>query len=182
MKNVFKLQDSDESMRGVTHTQAFELIECNKMDELLEEVLKSYEAYKAKHDFIVVEGASRNDAIVLNTKIAATLGLSILMVTDARNAADVGEQRIVWWDKLEWERGIDLSTQSRAFLMSYNSSTALGDILAHIKSLKAADKSVVVSIDVAHLNILLRLIALHQSNLYLNLSAIIVAASTMLQP
>ncbi|MCO5562335.1 hypothetical protein L7F22_015961 [Adiantum nelumboides] len=48
MKNVFKLQDSDESMRGVTHTQAFELIECNKMDELLEEVLKGMSSIDSK--------------------------------------------------------------------------------------------------------------------------------------
>ncbi|MCO5570990.1 hypothetical protein L7F22_024721 [Adiantum nelumboides] len=93
IKDVFKLQDSDESMQGVTHTQAFKLIDCNKMDELLEEVLKgtssidskrAYEAYKAKHDFIVVEGASLkragDDATVLNTKIASTLGLPVLMV------------------------------------------------------------------------------------------------------
>lgn len=264
IKHVFKLQDSDESMRGVTHTHAFELIERNKMDELLEEVLKAYEAFKAKHDFILVEGASLkragDDSTVLNAKIAATLGLPVLMVTDARKASNVGERRIVRWDKLEWERDIALSTQLTASVMKRNFVEVLGsvvhrlpetkrgesllnehfqelkipyfgampedsilkcikvddivsalgadilygthgalakakessnfvsamqqlsDVLAHIKSLKDAGQSIVVIADAARSDILLGLIAVHQSDLYPNLSAIVVAGGSTLRP
>ncbi|KAI5062678.1 hypothetical protein GOP47_0023217 [Adiantum capillus-veneris] len=225
---------------------------------------RAYEAYKAKHDFIVVEGASLkragDDATVLNAKIAATLGLPVLMVTDARKAANVGERRIVRWDKLEWEQDIALSTQLTASVMKRNFVEVLGsvihrlpdskrgetllsehfeelkipyfggipedsilkrvkvddivsalgadilygthgaiakakessnfisvvqqlsDALAHIKILKDAKESIVVITDAARPDILLGLIAVHQSDLYPDLSAIIVAGGSTLQP
>lgn len=47
----------------------------------------AYEACKANHDFVVIEGTSLkgagDDTITLNAKLAQTLGSSALLVTDA---------------------------------------------------------------------------------------------------
>lgn len=49
--------------------------------------MTAYEACRANHDFVVVEGTSLrgvgDDTITLNAKIAQTLGSSALLVTDA---------------------------------------------------------------------------------------------------
>lgn len=264
MKQIFKLSDDGESMRGITHMRAFDLIEHDKMDELLEEVLKAYETYKARHDFVFVEGASLtragDDAAVLNARIASALGLPVLLVSNARMAASVGERRIVRWDKMEWERDIALSARLNASVMKRNFVDVLGamihrlpdtkrgetllhkhfhelkipyfgaipedsilksikvddiiaalgadilygthgavatakesslfvsgmpqlsDVLSHIRSLKAREESIVVIMEAGRSDVLLGLIAAHQSDLYPNISAIILAGDSMLPP
>ncbi|KAH7424118.1 hypothetical protein KP509_12G090800 [Ceratopteris richardii] len=140
MKQIFNLEDKDTSMHGVTHVRAFELIEHNNMDELLEEVLKAYEACKAKHDFVVVEGASLkragDDSTVLNAKVASTLGLPVLMVTDAVESAGVGKKKIVRWDRLEWESDIALTCQLTASVMKRNFVDVLGSVIYQLPDTK----------------------------------------------
>ena len=50
-------------------------------------LVAAYEACKANHDFVVIEGTSLrgagDDTVTLNAKIAQTLGSSALLVTDA---------------------------------------------------------------------------------------------------
>jgi len=49
--------------------------------------VSAYEACRANHDFVVIEGTSLrgagDDTVTLNAKIAQTLGSSALLVTDA---------------------------------------------------------------------------------------------------
>lgn len=251
-------------MRGITQARAFELVEHDKTDDLIEEVLKAYEAYKVNHDFVVVEGTSLkragDDATLLNARIASTLGLPVLMVTNARKAAGVGERKIVRWDKLEWEREIALSAQVSASVMKRNFVDVLGsvihrlpvtkrgesllhkhfqelkipflgaipedsilkcvkvddiitalgadilygthgavarskdssqfvaampqlsDVLSHIKSLKEISENIVVITDPGRPDILLGLIGVHQSDMYPNVSAIVLAGDNTLRP
>ena len=58
----------------------------------------------------------------------------------------------------------------------------LSDALAHIKILKETEESIVVVTDPARPDILLGLIDAHQSSLYPNISAIILAGDGQLQP
>jgi BioD-like phosphotransacetylase family protein len=50
-------------------------------------LVAAYEACRANHDFVIVEGTSLrgvgDDTITLNAKIAQTLGSSAFLVTDA---------------------------------------------------------------------------------------------------
>lgn len=105
--------------------------------------IAAYEAYKAHHDFVFVEGASLkragDDATVLNAKIASTLGLPVLMVTNARKAANVGERRIVRWDKLEWEQDIALSTQLIVSVMRRNFVDVLGSVIHRLPDTKRGE-------------------------------------------
>ena len=104
----------------------------------------AYEAYKANHDFVVVEGISLkrpgDDTTLLNAKIASTFGLPVLMVTNARKAAGVGERRIVRWDKLEWEREIAFNVQISASIMKRQFVDILGSVVYRLPSTKRGDR------------------------------------------
>ncbi|KAG0612694.1 hypothetical protein M758_6G046400 [Ceratodon purpureus] len=109
IKSVFKMKDDPASMQGVTQERAYELVTNDKIDDLLEEVLKAYEACRANHDFVVIEGTSLrgvgDDTVTLNAKIAQTLGASALLVTDAGIACGM-EDKVKNWDDLDWERRV----------------------------------------------------------------------------
>jgi cobyrinic acid a,c-diamide synthase len=103
----------------------------------------AYEAYKSNHDFVIVEGMRLkkpgDDTTLLNAKIASTFGLPVLMVTNARKAAGVGERRIVRWDKLEWEREIAFNVQISASIMRRHFVDILGSIIHRLPSTKRGD-------------------------------------------
>lgn len=130
-------------MRGITQARAIQLVQLDRTDDLIEEVYKAYEAYKLDHDFIVVEGTSLekagDDAALLNARIASTLGLPVLMVTNARKVAGVGERRIVRWDQLEWERDIALSAKMSASVLKQNFIDVLGSIVLRLPITKRGE-------------------------------------------
>ncbi|KAJ7538170.1 hypothetical protein O6H91_11G037000 [Diphasiastrum complanatum] len=87
IKDVFKLKEDVGLMQGVSQIRAFELLTHDRLDELLEEVYQAYSSYKANHDLVVVEGTHLkgvgHDTLSLNAKVASTLGVPALLVTDA---------------------------------------------------------------------------------------------------
>ncbi|XP_024368440.1 uncharacterized protein [Physcomitrium patens] len=109
IKSVFKMKDDPAIMQGVTQDRAYELVTNDKIDDLLEEVLKAYEACRVKHDFVVVEGTSLrgggDDTVTLNAKIAQTLGSSALLVTDAGIACGKMD-KMKNWDGFDWEKRV----------------------------------------------------------------------------
>jgi len=109
IQKVFKMKDDLASMQGVTQERAYELVTNDNIDDLLEEVLKAYEACKANHDFVVIEGTSLkgagDDTITLNAKLAQTLGSSALLVTDAGIACGKPDKEKNW-DDWQWEKQV----------------------------------------------------------------------------
>eukprot|EP00898_Chlorokybus_atmophyticus_P001431 jgi/Chlat1/2289/Chrsp17S02796 len=78
IRQIYGLTDSVTSMRGVTMSQAYEMLATGRSDELMEEILRAYEAYKMRHDMVLLEG--------LNF-IAHTLGTPALLCIDVHAAA-----------------------------------------------------------------------------------------------
>eukprot|EP00249_Psilotum_nudum_P018417 c26793_g1_i2 orf=214-1101(+) len=146
MKGIFKFEDDLQAMHGVTQARAYELTESDRMDDLMEEIFRACEAYKARHDFIVVEGASLkktgDDASLLNARIASTLGLPVLMVTNARKAAGMAEKRIVRWEEFDWERDLIHSANMSSVVFRRNYVEVLGSIVHRLPPVKGAEDKI----------------------------------------
>ncbi|CAI5486259.1 unnamed protein product [Closterium sp. Naga37s-1] len=58
MRKIFRLSPPARDMYGVTQDRATTLLHANRVDDLLDDVLMSYERCRREHDFMVVEGTS----------------------------------------------------------------------------------------------------------------------------
>ena len=90
---VYNLQGGAvEDMYGCTQTEALKMIADNRIDDLVDTVVRGFERYRARHDFVLLEGTSLRDGQntdALNGTFAAALGSPALMVGDVHAAAAV---------------------------------------------------------------------------------------------
>eukprot|EP00850_Spirogloea_muscicola_P006145 SM000029S10440 [mRNA] locus=s29:178187:183224:- [translate_table: standard] len=125
MRAALRLSSDPQEMHGTTQDEAIRKIAAGRTDELLDDILRAYEAYRARHDFVVVEGTSLKDGqntTTLNAQIASMLGAPALLLVDAGVAAGEGltaggslpppigssreEEVRAAWDELDWETDV----------------------------------------------------------------------------
>eukprot|EP00850_Spirogloea_muscicola_P004554 SM000019S05098 [mRNA] locus=s19:919610:924563:- [translate_table: standard] len=93
MRAALRLQSDLQEMHGTTQDEAIRKIAAGRTDELLDDILRAYEVYRARHDFVVVEGTNLKDGqntTTLNAQIASMLGAPALLLVDAGVAAAEG--------------------------------------------------------------------------------------------
>eukprot|EP00850_Spirogloea_muscicola_P010735 SM000064S19757 [mRNA] locus=s64:294379:299395:+ [translate_table: standard] len=143
MRAALRLSSDLQEMHGTTQDEAIRKIAAGRTDELLDDILRgfsliseppaaaaaaaaaAYEAYRARHDFVVVEGTNLKDGqntTTLNAQIASMLGAPALLLVDAGVAAGEGltaggslpppigssreEEVRAAWDELDWEMDV----------------------------------------------------------------------------
>ncbi|CAI5514241.1 unnamed protein product [Closterium sp. Naga37s-1] len=105
MRKIFRLSPPARDMYGVTQDRATTLLHANRVDDLLDDVLMSYERCRREHDFMVVEGTSLKDGTIsapVNGLIASALGAPAILLTDARVAAESSHPNFTM-EEIDWE-------------------------------------------------------------------------------
>ncbi|CAI5972832.1 unnamed protein product [Closterium sp. NIES-65] len=105
MRKIFRLSSPARDMYGVTQDRATTLLHANRVDDLLDDVLMSYERCRREHDFMVVEGTSLKDGTIsapVNGLIASALGAPAILLTDARVAAESSHPNFTM-EEIDWE-------------------------------------------------------------------------------
>ncbi|CAI7861792.1 unnamed protein product [Closterium sp. NIES-53] len=105
MRKIFRLTPPARDMYGVTQDRATTLLHANRVDDLLDDVLMSYERCRREHDFMVVEGTSLKDGTIsapVNGLIASALGAPAILLTDARVAAESSHPNFTM-EEIDWE-------------------------------------------------------------------------------
>ncbi|OQS01625.1 phosphate acetyltransferase, partial [Achlya hypogyna] len=95
LKSEFKLSDSANDLVGMYSADVVQARLTGDVDAITDTILAKFEALRAKHDFVVVEGATFESAPELawdiNVEIAKTLGSPVLLTNDFRDVESEGD-------------------------------------------------------------------------------------------